>query len=82
VCFPLDVPMVHSSALAITTDGECLTCGGFSAGETIRFRSLEFNANCFDGLSLSPNGATQAPLSKWFMTLPPTPLLEQPAKVC
>jgi hypothetical protein len=46
--------MVHSSTLAITTDSERLTCGGFSLGETIHFRSLEFIANCFGGLSLSP----------------------------
>jgi hypothetical protein len=54
--FPLDVPMVPSSALAITTDGECLSCGGFSFNETIRFGSLEFITDHFDGLSLSPSG--------------------------
>jgi hypothetical protein len=54
VCFPLDVLMVHSSTLAISTDAEHLTCGGFSLGETIRFGSLQFITNCFGGLSLSP----------------------------
>jgi hypothetical protein len=52
--FPLDVPMVHSSALAISADGECLTCSGFSLSKTVRFGSLEFIADCFGGLSLSP----------------------------
>jgi hypothetical protein len=32
--------MVLSSALAIATDGERLTYGGFSLGETIHFLSL------------------------------------------
>jgi hypothetical protein len=30
--FPLDVLMVHSSALAVSTDGECLMCDRFSLG--------------------------------------------------
>jgi hypothetical protein len=46
--------MVHSSALAISADGECLTCSGFSLSKTLRFESLEFIADCFGGLSLSP----------------------------
>jgi hypothetical protein len=52
--FPLDVPMVTSSALAITGDSEHLSCGGFSLDETIHFGSLEFIADYFGGLSLSP----------------------------
>jgi hypothetical protein len=46
--------MVPSSVLAITVGGERLSCGDFSLGETIRFGSLEFIADRFDGLSLSP----------------------------
>jgi membrane-bound lytic murein transglycosylase len=50
--FPLDIPMVPSSAIAI--DGECLTCGGFSLGETVRLGNFELITNYFDGLILSP----------------------------
>jgi hypothetical protein len=64
VCFPLNVPMVHSSTLVVATNGEHLTCGGFSLGETICFGILEFVINCFGSLSLSPRRATQAP-SSW-----------------
>jgi hypothetical protein len=39
--------MVHSSVLTVSTDGERLTCNGFSLGETICFRSLEFIADYF-----------------------------------
>jgi hypothetical protein len=46
--------MVHSSVLAVTTNSEHLTCHGFSLGEIICFGSLEFVANYFGGLSLSP----------------------------
>jgi hypothetical protein len=52
--FPLNVPMVPSSPLAITSDGECLMCGCFSLGKTICPGSFEFIANYFRGLSLSP----------------------------
>jgi hypothetical protein len=45
--------MIPSSVLTIITDGECLTCSGVSLGETVRFRSLDFITDCFDGLSLS-----------------------------
>jgi hypothetical protein len=48
--------MVPSLALAITADGECLSCGGFSLGKTIRFGSPEFIVDRFNGLSLSPMG--------------------------
>jgi hypothetical protein len=53
----MDVPMVHSLTLAITIDGEHLTCGGFSLGEKVHFGSLEFIADCYGGLSLSPKGS-------------------------
>jgi hypothetical protein len=46
--------MVPSTALAVSPDDERLTCGGFSLGKTIRFWSLQFIADCFGGLSLSP----------------------------
>jgi hypothetical protein len=62
--FPLNVQMVYSSMLTIATDGERLTCGGFSLKETICFGSLEFIADCFGVLSLSSRRATQA-LSSW-----------------
>jgi hypothetical protein len=52
--FPLDVPLVHSSALTISADGERLTCGGFSLSEAVHSGSLEFIAEHFGGLSLSP----------------------------
>jgi hypothetical protein len=54
--FPLYVLMVPSLELAVTADGECLSCGGFSLSETIRFGSLKFIADRFGGLSLSPTG--------------------------
>jgi hypothetical protein len=46
--------MVHLLAFTIIIDSECLTCSGFSLGETIRFRSFEFITDCFDGLSVTP----------------------------
>jgi hypothetical protein len=54
--------MVHSSAFALSTNGERLMCSGFSLSETIYFGGHEFITDCFDGLSLSPrrndSGAT------------------------
>jgi hypothetical protein len=52
--FPLYVPMVPSSALAVAADGKCLSCGGLSLNETICFGSLEFITDYLGGLSLSP----------------------------
>jgi hypothetical protein len=49
--------MVHSSTLAVTTDGEHLIRGGFSLGETVHFGSLEFIVDCFSSMSLSPKGS-------------------------
>jgi hypothetical protein len=60
--FPLDIPMVHSSALAVSTDSEHLMCSGFFLSKTDCFGSLEFITDCFGNLSLSPrrndSGAT------------------------
>jgi hypothetical protein len=56
--------MIHSSTLAITTNGECLICGGFSLGKIVRFGSQEFITDNFDNLSFSPRGMTQAS-SSW-----------------
>jgi hypothetical protein len=56
-CFPPNVLMVHSSMLVITTDGELLTCGGFTLSETINFESLEFIADSFSSLNHSPKGS-------------------------
>jgi hypothetical protein len=52
--FPLDILMVPSSAITITADCECLTCGGFSLGETICLGNFEFITKYFGDLSLSP----------------------------
>jgi hypothetical protein len=52
--FPLDVPMVLSYAVIVAADGERLTCGGFSLGETVHLRNFEFITDYFGGLSLSP----------------------------
>jgi hypothetical protein len=55
--------MVPSSSLVVSADGECLTCSGFSRGETVRFGSLEFITDRYGDLSLSPRGATRMPPS-------------------
>jgi hypothetical protein len=44
--------------LAITTDGERLTCGGFSLGETVCFGSLKFIADYFGSLRVPSRGTT------------------------
>jgi hypothetical protein len=51
--FPLDVPMVPSSALTVAVSSERLSCGGFSLGKTIHFGTLEFIADRFGSLSPS-----------------------------
>jgi hypothetical protein len=56
VRFPLNISLVHSSALVVYTDGKHLTCGGFTLGETIRFGGIEFIADCFGSLSHSHKG--------------------------
>jgi hypothetical protein len=52
--FPLDVPMVSSSVIIVTTNSECLMYGGFSLGETVSFGNFEFITDYISGLSLSP----------------------------
>jgi hypothetical protein len=47
--------MVPSSTITIAADGEHLTCGGFSLGETICLGNFEFITDYFNGLSLSPD---------------------------
>jgi hypothetical protein len=46
--------MDPSLALAVAANGERLSCGGLSLDETIHFWSLEFIADRFSVLSLSP----------------------------
>jgi hypothetical protein len=46
--------MVYSFALAVSTNGECMMCSGFSLSENIRLGSFEFIIDYFGGLSLSP----------------------------
>jgi hypothetical protein len=53
----LDVLIVHSSTLVVSTNGERLRCGGFSISETIHFGSLEFIVDCLGDLRLSPKGS-------------------------
>jgi hypothetical protein len=48
------VPMVPSSAFVAAIGGERSPSDVFSLGETICLRSVEFVANRFGGLSLSP----------------------------
>jgi hypothetical protein len=52
--FPLDVPMVPSSTIAVATDSEHLTCGGFSLGKIVHLGKFKFIADYFGGLSLFP----------------------------
>jgi hypothetical protein len=46
--------MVPSFAITIATDGERLTCSGFSLGDTVHLGNFEFIADYFDGLSFAP----------------------------
>jgi hypothetical protein len=52
--FPVDVPMVSSSMIVVAADGECLTCSGFSLGETVHLGNFEFIIDYFGDLSHSP----------------------------
>jgi hypothetical protein len=51
---PLDVPMVPSSSIVITTDGEHLACGGFSLSDPVHLGNFQFITNYISGPSLSP----------------------------
>jgi hypothetical protein len=51
---PLEVPMVASSSVAMTPDGEHLACIGLSLDEPVHLGNFEFIADYFSGLSLSP----------------------------
>jgi hypothetical protein len=73
--FPLDVLMVTSSTLVVFSNGKCLACSGFSCGKTVCFGSLEFIADYFGGLSLSPRGSnSDATLMCPTHGEPPSPL--------
>jgi hypothetical protein len=61
--FPLDVPMIPSYVITVAVNGDCLACGGFSLSETVRLGNFELITDYFSGLSLSPRGKTQMPLS-------------------
>jgi hypothetical protein len=54
--FLLDVLMVHLSKPVVVTDGSNLFGVELAKGETIHFRNLEFIADHFNYLSLSPEG--------------------------
>jgi hypothetical protein len=73
--FPLDILMVPSSVPIVITSCEHLSSDVFSLGQTIHFRSLEFIADHFDGLSLSPmgNGSDTAIMSPTCGGLPSPP---------
>jgi hypothetical protein len=60
VCFSSSIMMVHSSILAVATDDEWLTCSSFSLTETIHFGTLEFIADYFNSMSLSPKGSNSS----------------------
>jgi hypothetical protein len=67
--------MIPSSVLAVVADGECLSCGGFSLSETIRFGSLEFIIDCFGDLSLSHRrDGSDATIMGSTCSGPPSPL--------
>jgi hypothetical protein len=54
VLFLYIIPMVPSSSIAIAPNGERLTCGGFSLDETVCLGNIEFIADYFGGMRLSP----------------------------
>jgi hypothetical protein len=67
--------MVPSLKFIVAVDGEQLSCNVFSLGNTIRLRSLEFIADHFSGLSLSPMGdSSDAAVIGSTRSGPPSPL--------
>jgi hypothetical protein len=46
--------MVSSSVITVATDGERLSCGGFSLSETVHLGNFTFIADYFSGMCLSP----------------------------
>jgi hypothetical protein len=54
VLFLWIIPMVPSSSIIVTVNGQRLTCGGFSLTEPVHLGNFEFITNYFDSLSLSP----------------------------
>jgi hypothetical protein len=73
--FSLDVSMDPSSALTVSTNGECFTCSGFSLGETGCLGSLKFIIDCFGSLSLSPRRSdSEAPFMGSTHSGSPSPL--------
>jgi hypothetical protein len=74
-CISLVFPHQCSSALAVTANGECLSGGGFSLGETIHFGSIEFITDFFGNLSLPPRrDISDAAVMGSIHSGPPSPL--------
>jgi hypothetical protein len=52
--FLYEVLTVPSSSITVVSDGEYVTCGGFSPSEPISLHNIDFITDYFGGLSLSP----------------------------
>jgi hypothetical protein len=66
---------VQKTPIVGAADGECLSCGGFSLGETFHIQSLEFIAECFSSLNLAPRGdGSDATFMGSTCSGPPSPL--------
>jgi hypothetical protein len=74
-CISLVFPHQCSSALAVAANGERLSGGGFSLGETIHFGSIEFITDFFGNLSLPPRrDISDAAVMGSIHSGPPSPL--------